>query len=115
MMPFLLFPYIISLRKILDAIDVEDLTPERKMKAYLYAFLAFVCTILKTQCDLQHLWFARRASTRVRSELMAAIYVKSLKRKDFSGIVDKTKMQEAEGGKPNGEVASKKGKILFCL
>ncbi|KAJ7850682.1 hypothetical protein B0H14DRAFT_842212 [Mycena olivaceomarginata] len=49
----------------------------------------FLCSVLKAQCDLQHLWFSRRACTHVRSELMAAIYDKTLKRKDFSGIVNK--------------------------
>ena len=32
----------------------------------------------------------------MRSELMAAIYDKALKRKDFSGIVDKDKVDEAK-------------------
>lgn len=41
------------------------------------------------------MWFNRRASTRMRSELMAAIYDKALKRKDFSGIIDKDKQEEA--------------------
>lgn len=45
--------------------------------------------IAQAQADVQHLWFGRRACTRIRSELMASIYDKSLKRKDFSGIVDK--------------------------
>jgi hypothetical protein len=43
----------------------------------------------QAQSDVQHLWFGRRASTRMRSELMTAIYDKALKRKDFSGIVNK--------------------------
>jgi hypothetical protein len=36
-----------------------------------------------------HLWFGRRASIRLRQALMAAIYDKALKRKDFSGVVKK--------------------------
>ena len=44
--------------------------------------------------DLQELWINRRAATRTRSELMAAIYDKALKRKDFSGVVDKDKDKE---------------------
>ncbi|KAF8890914.1 multidrug resistance-associated ABC transporter [Infundibulicybe gibba] len=62
------------LKKILDAIDLENPTPET---------------------DVQHLWFGRRACTRMRSELMAAIYDKALKRRDYSGIIDKDKQQEA--------------------
>ncbi|KIJ90780.1 hypothetical protein K443DRAFT_14955 [Laccaria amethystina LaAM-08-1] len=56
---------------------------------HIYAFLAFTCTILKAQGDVQHLWYARRASTRIISELMAAMYDKVLKRREFSGVVIK--------------------------
>ncbi|KAJ3486309.1 hypothetical protein NLI96_g4318 [Meripilus lineatus] len=78
------------LKRILDSLgdDVRN-TPEMRSRAYVYAFLAFLSTLCKAQADVQHLWYGRRASTRVRTELMAAIYDKALKRKDFSGIVDK--------------------------
>ena len=33
------------------------------------------------------MWLGRRAASRVRSQLMAAIYDKALKRKDLSGVV----------------------------
>ncbi|EDR01376.1 ABC transporter [Laccaria bicolor S238N-H82] len=61
------------LKLILDAIDLEHPTPESQTQVYIYAFLAFTCTLLKAQADVQHLWFGRRASTRIRSELMVAI------------------------------------------
>ncbi|KAJ7108212.1 multidrug resistance-associated ABC transporter [Mycena epipterygia] len=74
----------------------KRLTTEKdKGKAYIYALLMFVCSICKSQCDVQHLWIGRRAATRMRSELMAAIYDKALKRKDFSGVVDKDKVKAA--------------------
>lgn len=41
--------------------------------------------------DLQHLYFGRRASTRIRSELMAAVYDKALKQKDYSGAIHQLK------------------------
>jgi hypothetical protein len=50
--------------------------------------------IRQAQADVQRLWFCRRAATRIRSQLMAAIYEKSLKRKDFSGIVNKDNTNE---------------------
>ncbi|KAK2461323.1 hypothetical protein APHAL10511_006850 [Amanita phalloides] len=84
------------LKQILDAASTTNPTRESRSKAYIYAFLAFACSIAKSQCDLQHLWFGRRAATRIRSELMAAIYDKALKRKDFSGLVDKQKQTEKE-------------------
>ena len=48
--------------------------------------------------DVQHLWFGRRAATRIRSELMASIYDKALKRKDFSGVTNKDKEEVASKG-----------------
>ena len=47
----------------------------------------------------------------MRSELMAAIYDKALKRKDFSGIVDKDKKSEAAKAEPvANEVETKESK-----
>ncbi|TFK37278.1 multidrug resistance-associated ABC transporter [Crucibulum laeve] len=80
------------LKHILDAISYP--TPESRGRAYIYAFLAFVCTVMKAQADLYHLWFSRRGSVRVRSQMMAAIYDKALKRKDYSGIIAKDKEEE---------------------
>ena len=61
--------------------------------------------IQQAQADVQHLWFGRRAATRMRSQLMAAIYDKSLKRKDFSGIVNKdnSKEESASNGKKDSK------------
>ncbi|KAF8963320.1 multidrug resistance-associated ABC transporter [Flammula alnicola] len=82
------------LKRILDLIDLDHPTPESRTRAYIYAFLAFGCSLGKAQADVQHLWFGRRAATRIRSELMASIYDKALKRKDFSGVVNKDKKEE---------------------
>nr|GAT50560.1 ABC bile acid [Mycena chlorophos] len=93
------------LKRILDSIDKEVPTRRDKGTAYIYAFLMLICVVLKAQVDLQHLWLGRRASTRVRVELIAAVYDKALKRKDYAGLVDKDKAraaaeakQQAEGG-----------------
>lgn len=67
----------------------------------------------QAQADVQHLWFGRRAATRIRSQLMAAIYDKALKRKDFSGIVNKDNSKEAldsngkKGSKADAEAQAK--------
>ncbi|KAK0200579.1 hypothetical protein DFS33DRAFT_1362775 [Desarmillaria ectypa] len=74
-------------------------TPEDRTNAYIYAFLMFIMSVARAELDLQHLWFGRRAATRIRSELMAAIYDKALKRKDFSGIVDVDKGEAADDKK----------------
>lgn len=54
---------------------------------------------------MQHLWFGRRAATRIRSSLMASIYDKALKRKDFSGIVSKDEKKET--GKESAKESAK--------
>ncbi|KAG6905629.1 hypothetical protein DXG01_001538, partial [Tephrocybe rancida] len=96
------------LKRILDAIDLTSPTSESRAQAYIYAVLAFVCSLCKSQADVQHLWFGRRAATRIRSELMASIYDKALKRKDFSGIVDREKKKaETETADKHGKSKSK--------
>ncbi|KAI0782312.1 multidrug resistance-associated ABC transporter [Abortiporus biennis] len=90
------------LKRILDSLDGRVIDPALLSRAYIYAFLAFASTLCKAEADVQHLWYGRRASTRIRSELMAAIYDKALKRKDFSGIVDKDAAKNAkEAVKPD--------------
>lgn len=72
-------------------------------------------SIYQAQADLQHLWFGRRAATRMRSELMAAIYDKALKRKDYSGIVDKNKIRQEEEAKAKAaETKSSKSEFIVC-
>ena len=83
------------LKRILDILDSDDRDAEIG-QAYIYAFLGFFSVIFKAESDVLHLWYGRRAATRIRSELMSAIYDKALKRKDFSGIVDKDKDKDKE-------------------
>ncbi|KAF7979924.1 hypothetical protein HWV62_40336 [Athelia sp. TMB] len=90
------------LKRILDAI-AADATPADRARAYVYAALAFGAQLAKAQADVQHLWFGRRAATRMRSELMAAIYDKALKRRDFSGLVDADKVSEAKERKKSAK------------
>ncbi|TFK95320.1 hypothetical protein BDV98DRAFT_517859 [Pterulicium gracile] len=90
--PFFLRYY----RKILSAIDSPESDGSIRPTVYLLALAAFLAQVLKSETDLQHLWVSRRISTRVRTELMAAIYDKSLKRRDFSGAKAKKEAEEAE-------------------
>jgi ABC-type multidrug transport system fused ATPase/permease subunit len=81
------------LKRILDLLEKHEGESEQSRKerislAYTYAFLAFLSTLAKAEVDVQHLWYGRRATTRIRTSLMTAVYDKALKRKDFSGIVD---------------------------
>jgi hypothetical protein len=49
----------------------------------------------QVEADVQRLWFGWQAATRMRVELMAAIYNEALKCQDYSGIIDKDKAKEA--------------------
>jgi hypothetical protein len=69
--------------------SVENPSDLHYPRAYVYSCLIFLAKVFKAQLELQHRWLARRATVRVRSELMAAIYEKALKRKDYSGLVKK--------------------------
>jgi len=80
------------LNKILRTISetqnqLEEVSSSSKQKAYLYATFAFIAALMKSQSDLQHLFYARRASARIRSELTATIYEKVLRKKDGRGSV----------------------------
>ncbi|KAJ6508827.1 hypothetical protein C8R45DRAFT_815212 [Mycena sanguinolenta] len=76
--------------------------------AYLYALLAFACQIAKSESNVMRFFYARRASTRMQTELMVAIYDKALKRCDFTGIVDAEAQAEAKATKDAN--AGKNGK-----
>ncbi|KAF7346252.1 ATP-dependent bile acid permease [Mycena sanguinolenta] len=77
--------------------------------AYLYALLAFACQIAKSESNAMHFFYARRASTRMKTELMVAIYEKALKRCDFTGIVDAEAQAEAKATK-TAKAGKKDGK-----
>ncbi|KAJ4488293.1 ABC transporter type 1, transmembrane domain-containing protein [Lentinula aciculospora] len=86
------------LNHILSSIETGD-----RPQAYVYAVLMFLGSVLKSQSDLHHLWFSRRAATRTRSELMAVIYDKALKRKDLSGIVRKEEEKKDDDKEKGGK------------
>ena len=98
------------LKHILDALDNTRGEPGREARAiaFVYAIAAFACSLLKTQADLQHLYFGRRVGTRVRTELMVVIYDKALKRKNFSGVTRK------EDGRNNASNAGS-GQVLNLM
>ncbi|EPT05786.1 hypothetical protein FOMPIDRAFT_86730 [Fomitopsis schrenkii] len=70
---------------------------ETRALASIYAILAFLSTLCKAQSDVQHLWFG---PTCIRSELMAAIFDKALKRKGISGLVDQNPEAAEVKGSP---------------
>ncbi|WWD20615.1 hypothetical protein CI109_105091 [Kwoniella shandongensis] len=102
------------LKRILDGVDARS--PEALSKAYIYAFLAFLASCGKSLVDLLHLWHGRRLSVRVRSELIAAIYDKALRRKDASGIVVKKEDEnDKDGDKKEKKGSAESGKVVNMI
>lgn len=113
------------LKLILSEIETTP-DPHKRSKAYIYAILMFLASVAKAEADVLHLWHGRRTSTRIRSELMAAIYVKALRRKDFSGVTTKKdgddkkdekskKKREKEDGKSGSKGGADTGKIVQLM
>ncbi|CAE6455347.1 unnamed protein product, partial [Rhizoctonia solani] len=90
----------VSVRTLLhspDSTATETHRPLQRRDAYVFAIAAAVCQLIKPQTDLQHLYFGRRASVRIKGELVASVYEKALKRKDISGAVKKTDTKDKSG------------------
>ncbi len=117
------------LKQILDSLDTTlETRVDRLPRAYIYAILTFVCTLVKVrlctaahhracpyffqqaQVTCQARYIAVRASFRARSELMAAIYDKALKRKDFSAVA-----QRDSSGNAAPNAAASTGKIVNMM
>ncbi|QRW13623.1 ABC transporter transmembrane region [Ceratobasidium sp. AG-Ba] len=102
------------LKQILDALKKHD--AETRAKAYVLAGLAFVTAILKALSDAQHMWYGRRASSRMRSELMAVVYDKALKRKDAADMATAKKHQKGRKEKdPMKQEKAGIGKIVQLM
>jgi hypothetical protein len=57
---------------------------------------------------MQHLWYGRQAVTRTRSILMAAVFDKAMKRKDFSGVTTGAK---GKGGAKSKQISIRKAAL----
>ncbi|QRW04429.1 ABC transporter [Ceratobasidium sp. AG-Ba] len=80
--------------------------PLQPNDAYLFAFAAFICQLVRSQCELQHLYFARRASVRIRGELIACVYEKALRHKDITGTVQPSDTKGKGKGKESKKAAN---------
>ncbi|KZV81042.1 hypothetical protein EXIGLDRAFT_658801 [Exidia glandulosa HHB12029] len=58
-----------------------------RQQAYLWTAIAFLTMLVKAEVDLQQFYRGRRATVRAKSEAVASIYQKALKRIDTSGAV----------------------------
>lgn len=82
------------LKRILEAIEGNGMTGTTKSTAYLYAVLSFATMILKSQADLQHLFYGRRASVRTRGQLIASIYEKALRTRDMNASLSSSNKRD---------------------
>lgn len=72
--------------------------------------------LFQGEADAQHLFFGRRASARVRIQLMDAVFDKALKRRDCSGVINKDTTttgdtDNSNASKPNANV----GKVVNLM
>lgn len=88
----------------------DSIDPARK-RAFLFAVFALLASLVKTQTDLQHLYYSRRASVRIKTELTLAIYDKALRRKDISGsLQNATSTANAEQAPESADMDAKTDK-----
>ncbi|EJD42543.1 P-loop containing nucleoside triphosphate hydrolase protein [Auricularia subglabra TFB-10046 SS5] len=76
--------------------------------AYLWAGVAFLAMLLKAEVDLQNFFIGRRAALRAKSETIASIYQKAMRRIDTSGTVSGKDAdgKETAGGADLGKITS---------
>lgn len=114
-------PLLYAQTKMPRAATQQERTLQRT-DAYFFAIAACACQLLKAQCELQDLYFSRRASSRVKAEVVASVYEKEMKRKDAVGRTTKArgkdrgkgKQKEEDGVKDEGEAADI-GKIVSLV
>ena len=78
-------PY--ALQEILMGLAVG--TPDAVNRAYFWAVVAFVANLSFAQADLFQSWHTRRCYERTRGQMFCLLHYKSLKRRQFGGLVDK--------------------------
>ncbi|KAG8739619.1 hypothetical protein FRC10_005390 [Ceratobasidium sp. 414] len=78
--------------------------PLQRSDAYFLALAACIFQLVKSQAALQHLYFGRRASVRIKAELVASIYEKALRRKDVLGSV--VSQKKGDEGADAGKIVS---------
>lgn len=92
----------------------------QRSDAYFFAVLLCICQLIKSQSDLQHLYFSRRATIRIDGELVASVYEKILRHKDVSGVTQskkdsKGKGNEAQAGPPQPPSSGDAGRIISLI
>lgn len=97
--------------------ETDHTSRKQRAQAYLFGFLALLASCTKAVSDLIHLYHGRRGSVRIKSELIAAIYQKALKRKDAAGVVNKKEEEETAEGKKAEEstTSAETGKVVNLM
>ncbi|KAG8716744.1 hypothetical protein FRC09_015283 [Ceratobasidium sp. 395] len=103
---------------VLSTASVDSSRPLQRSDAYFLALALCICQLLKSQALLQHLYFGRRASVRIKAELVGSIYEKALRRKDVLGSVEKKpkgKGKDGAEGPGGGGESADAGKIVSLI
>jgi hypothetical protein len=78
-------PY--ALQQILAALSTD--APEDMNSAYFWTIITFFAHISFAQADLFQAWHTRRCYERTRGQMFCLLHLKSLKRYQLGGLVDK--------------------------
>ncbi|EJD49833.1 P-loop containing nucleoside triphosphate hydrolase protein [Auricularia subglabra TFB-10046 SS5] len=99
-------PHPSAARDMLGLSDAADHGDRRS--AYLWAGVAFLAMLLKAEVDLQNFFIGRRAALRAKSETIASICQKTMRRIDTSGTVSgkDAEGKETVGGADMGKITS---------
>lgn len=90
----------------------DDVHNQKRRLACFYAIVTFVVSLLRSQSDLQRLYYSRRFTIRCKSELVASVYEKTLVRKDITGI---TESHREEGKDQKSLKTADVGKIVSLV
>ncbi|KAF8310772.1 P-loop containing nucleoside triphosphate hydrolase protein [Clavulina sp. PMI_390] len=104
------FPFL----ALLDNPSLQRLLPDHGLRlAYVYAGISFLARLLKAEIEANRIYFARRAITRIETELIGSIYEKALVRKDITGSIA-VAQEDGEEGAGQSQGASV-GKVVSLI
>lgn len=102
-----------------ESLETDHTSKAQRAQAYIFACLALLASCIKAVSDLIHLYHGRRGNIRIKSELIAAIYQKALKRKDTAGVINKKEEEETADGKgekkPEEPGSAETGKVVNLM
>lgn len=86
----------------------------QRSDAYFFAVALCICQLIMAQSNLQCLYFSRRATIRIDTELTASIYEKILRHKDVSGTTS-AKSQTNQPDDPEKSSGGELSRIISLI